>query len=91
MCNQLLLSVLETVRTAESRSHDLTANPVALTQLGFNDAYQFHILCGHLLFRRIFLVTVAGDNSEKADMVIIKLGSLAHYLEQIDNKRQQLQ
>ena len=33
MCNQLLLSVLETVRTAESRSHDLTANPVALTQL----------------------------------------------------------
>ena len=33
MCNQLLLSVLETVRTAESRSHDLTANSVALTQL----------------------------------------------------------
>ena len=33
MCNQLLLSVLETVRTAESRSHDLTANPVTLTQL----------------------------------------------------------
>ena len=57
----------------------------------FNDAHQFHILCGHLLFRHIFLVTVAGDNSEKADMVIIKLGSLAHYLEQIDNKRQQLQ
>ena len=45
MCNQLLLSVLETVRTAESRSHDLTANPVALTQLG---VYIYYVM-GYIL------------------------------------------
>ena len=39
MYHQLLLSVLETGRTAESRSHDLTANPVALTQLVNNNVF----------------------------------------------------